>query len=240
MVDGLPKTLVLQGLGASTWDIVCWGGRRHDQGQRAPVTSPAPPQRVGALVRQMAAALARFASRPGMPQHRGNSPQVEHNNTSWVPALAAALRESWAPGRPPAVYTDRDRDRWGQDTNTTGHQRPTTSRNGFRSAHETNTLFASGRDRARENGGCCPPTRSRPGQAWAARDPPGQATGPSRRGVAYDTSFLPSVTGEALPRGAIPRTVHDPWRHNHPWVCVVPLSYDRRYSQCSGDNLRLS
>ena len=32
MVDGLPKTLVLQDLGASTWNIVCWGGRRHDQG----------------------------------------------------------------------------------------------------------------------------------------------------------------------------------------------------------------
>ena len=33
MVDGLPKTLVLQDLGASTRNIVCWGGRRRDQGQ---------------------------------------------------------------------------------------------------------------------------------------------------------------------------------------------------------------
>jgi len=32
MGKGSPNSQFFRGLGAATWDVVCWGGRRHDQG----------------------------------------------------------------------------------------------------------------------------------------------------------------------------------------------------------------
>ena len=30
---GSPNPQFFRGLGAAAWDVVCWGGRRHDQGR---------------------------------------------------------------------------------------------------------------------------------------------------------------------------------------------------------------
>src|SRR5712692_3760285 len=36
---GSPNPHFFRGLGVSTWDVVCWGGRRHDQGRNSNIHS---------------------------------------------------------------------------------------------------------------------------------------------------------------------------------------------------------